>query len=345
MTIQYAQVFCSVAELVADLQAPGADEASIFQRIREASSYLAREIGWFIPVSMTRTLNGKGSQRLFVPPLLWITSIVDYNGGTLSSDDYLAWPEGGHWPNGPYSILRVGPQPVHLGAWADRDDGVQIAGGWGKYNLAKSTGAAVKDSVKQAAASTSLTVDDGSAISPGMVLAIESEQELVTGWGSPSDSTANLDEAMTATDVTLKLTDATVVHIGEILRIDFEQMKVLDLDLTTKQAYVRRGWNLTAAVLHADNSDVSVYRTATVERGMNGTTASDHLADEAISRYVVPDDILFLMKENATLMLEKAKTQYQGRTGNEQGVVFYNDAFPKQDIDRLKRLYAIPRMG
>lgn len=345
--VKYAQVFCSVADL-ADAQAPGVNEAGIYQRIREASDYLKKKLGWFIPVAMTRTLHGHGSKKLFVPPLLWITSIVDYNGGTLEAADYIALPGAGFWPNGPYSRLVVAPLASHLGAWADREDGVQIAGGWGKYNLSKNTGALIKDAGQQAAGATSLTVDNGAQISPGMVLLIEDEQELVTGWGSPIDSTADLDGAVAASDVEIKLTDASKVNVGEIMRVDFEQMKVLDRNTTSGKIYVKRGRNGTQAAAHASAAGVDVYRTATVERGMNGTADSAHLADTAISRYVVPDDVLFLIKENATLILNKAESGYQGRsggTGTDQGVTFYNDAFPKQDIDRLVQAYSIPRIG
>jgi hypothetical protein len=343
MTINYAQLFCSVADLIADMQTPGADEAGLLQRVREASDYVQKRLGWFIPVTMTRTLHGHGSKRLFVPPLLWITSIVDYNGGTLAASDYIALPEAGFWPNGPHARLNVAPLATHLGAWADRDDGVAITGGWGLYNLTRSAGALVKDATKQAAGATTLTVDNGGKLSPGKVLLIESEQELITAWGTPSDSTAHLNGAIGAGDFEITLTDASLVNIGEIIRVGFEQMRVLDRITATNKLYVKRGWNGTQAVSHATATGVDAYRTLTVERGVNGTTAADHLTDTAISRYAVPDDVLFLTKEIATLMLGKAGSGYQGRTGSDQGVIFYHDAFPKSDLERLQELYRIPR--
>ena len=345
MTINYAQIFCSVAELVVDMQTPGADEAGLFQRVREASDYLQKEFGWFIPVTTTRTLNGRGNQRLFVPPLLSITSITLYDGTVLNSADYIALPEGGFWTNGPYSRLMIAPLSSHLDVWPNREDGVQIAGLWGLYNLTRSTGAKVKDSPKQTSSQATLTVDNGANVSSGMVALIGSEQELITSWENPVDSTADLNGGITATDAEITLTDASKVNIGEILRVGFEQMKVLDRNTTTQKLYVKRSWNGTQAAAHLTAADVYVYRTVKVERGMNGTAAAEHLTDVDISRYVVPDDILFLVKENATLMLNKAGSQYQGRTGKDDGVIFYNDAFSKPDIDRLKRIYRIPRIG
>lgn len=336
-------MFCSVADLLADAKAPG-DETALYQAIQSASDYLQKEIGWFIPVTLTRNFHGRGRQEMLIPPLLTVTSIVN-DEDTLVAADYILQPEAGFWPNGPYGKLLVGTDPVNLSAWIDEEDGVTIVGKWGLYQLTKSTGAEVDDATQQSDSQTTLQVDNAGLISPGMVLLIGNEQELVTGWSTPIDSATDITEALTATGDVLTLGDATKVHIGEILRVGFEQMKVLDLNTTTNEAYVGRGWNKTAAVVHADNSDVYVYRTLTVERGVNGTTAAAHLINAAISRYVAPDDILFLVKEIATLMLNKAASGYQGRTGNDQGVIFYNDAFPRQDIERVKQAYSLSRFG
>ncbi len=342
MTIKYAQIFCTVADLIEDMQSPGAGEAGLYNFIKQASDYLQKTIGWFIPVTLTRTLHGHGSPRLFVPPLLGITSITDYNGGLLTAVDYLTRPESRFWPNGPYALLIVAPNAIHLGAWADREDGVQIAGQWGLYDLSKDIGATVQDN-PQSNSQTTLIVANGAKISLGADLLIESEQELVSGWEAPVDSTANLDGAIAASDSGIKFNDATKINIGEIIRIDLEKMRIRDINATTREASVARGWDNTEAAAHVNGSDVYVYRTATVERGVNGTTAASHLQNTAISRYQVPDDILFLIKETATLMLNKAKSQYQGRTGNEEGVIFYNDAFSKPDLERVKAAYLIKR--
>jgi hypothetical protein len=87
---------------------------------------------------------------------------------------------------------------------------------------------------------------------------------------------------------------------------------------------------------------VDVYRKFTVVREVNGTTAAAHDNATAISRYLVPADILFLCKEIATLMLNKAGSNYAGKSGNDQlGTVFYNDAFPRFDLERIRDHYSI----
>jgi hypothetical protein len=99
-------------------------------------------------------------------------------------------------------------------------------------------------------------------------------------------------------------------------------------------------------VVHTDTTQIDVYRTVNVEREINGTTAAVHANGAAISRYYAPDDVQFLCKEIASLIVEKARSGYQGRTGDQEtGVVFYHDAFPQFDIKTIKANYEIPRFG
>lgn len=336
------QLFCTVSDLVADKQAPGADETRLFQAIREASDFLQKEIGCFIPVIQVQRLNGMGRDVLFIPPLLSVTSIVN-DDTTLAATDYILKPDNGMWPNGPYVRILVDPDATNLSCWMDEDDGVVITGPWGYYSRSGSTGATVADTTQQSDSQTTLKVSDGGKVSPGMILLIGSEQEAVTGWGSPTTSVTTLNGAVAATDETITLTNGALVEIGEVVRIDFEQMKIRDKNSHTCE--VTRGWNGTRRVAHLTAAAVDVYRTVNVERGVNGTTAAAHLNGVAISRYYVPDDIQFLTKEIATLIVNKALSGYQGRTGNaETGVVFYNDAFPKYDIEQVKRNYLIRRV-
>lgn len=343
MPISYAQLFCTVADLVADAQSPGADEARMYQAIREASDYLQKEIGWFLPVTLARSFNGKGSNRLFVPPLLAISTIVN-DSDTLTTLDYILKPDDGFWPNGPFGQLLVDPDATLLSCWFDEENGVVITGRWGKYERSADTGANVDDTTQQNSSQLTLKVDNGAKVSPGMVLLIGSEQELVTGWGDPTASITTLNGAVSATDETITLANGALVNVGEVLRVDFEQMKIKDK--RTHQCSVTRSWNGTGRVSHLTATAVDVYRTVNVERGMNGTTAAVHANAVDIHRYFVPDDMQYLTKEIATLIVNKAKGGYQGQSGNEQlGVVFYNDAFPRFDIERIKEKYRIPKVA
>ena len=135
---------------------------------------------------------------------------------------------------------------------------------------------------------------------------------------------------------------AELLNTGEIIRLDFEQMRIKDK--RTHQCYVERGWNNTGQAAHITGTDVDVYRTVTVERAVNGTTAAAHLTNVAISRYLVPDDILFLTKQIATLMINKSRGGYAGKSGDgTTGQVFYHDVFPRFEIERVKENYQIGR--
>lgn len=339
----YAQIFCTVADLIADAQAPGVDEARMYKAIREASDYLQKRIGWFVPVTQTLKFNGRGRALLYVPPLLSVTSLVNEDT-TLTASDYILKPDGGFWANGPHTQILVDPDATNLTCWVHEDDGIEITGAWGKYSLTAGTGATVADTTQQSASQTTLKVSDGAKLSPGMALLIGSEQELVTGWGDPTESVTLVNGAIAATDDTVTVDNGALINKGEMIRIDFEQMYVKDK--RNHILSVVRGWNNTGRATHADNSAVDVYRTLTVERGVNGTTAAIHANGGAISRYMIPDDVNMLCKEIATLIVNKAKSGYQGRTGNnETGVVFYNDAFPRFDIEQVERNYYIPKAG
>jgi hypothetical protein len=346
---QYAQLFCSVADLVADKQSPGIDEAQMFKAIQQASDFVQKEIGWFLPVTLTRSLHGHGSYKLFVPPLLSITSIVNWAGTTspvtLSASDYLLIPNNGFWANGPFTEIIVNPFATLLRSWCDLQNGVEIAGRWGMYERSGDTGATVQDD-PQSSGSGTLKVSDGGKVSPGMVLLIGSEQEAVTGWSLPTTGVTaiNMVAGLTASDDVMTVDDASLLHIGEIARAGFEQMKIKDIQ--GNDCELIRSWNGTRNVAHANDLAIDVYRTVTAERGVNGTTAASHAKTTAISRYFVPDDVLYLTKEIATLSANKALGGYQGRTGNaETGAVFYNDASPRFDIETVKSNYRIPRLG
>jgi len=158
----------------------------------------------------------------------------------------------------------------------------------------------------------------------------------------PTDSTANTNEALTAEDDTVTVTDGAQIKTGELIRINFEQMKVLDI--SGNDLLVQRGWNRTKRTTHLTAQDVYVYRTFTVERGVNGTTAVAHTS-KTVSRYSAPADITWLCKEIAGLMLKKADSGFSGKVGNEStGETFYYNEFPKGVIDNIKNAYFVPRL-
>jgi hypothetical protein len=174
-----------------------------------------------------------------------------------------------------------------------------------------------------------------------MVLFLDtSEQELITATGTPTPAVTTLSQAMSATDDTITPASVNAVNVGETIRVDFEKMLVVDKNATQYSVY--RSWNKTKACAHLANANVDVYRTFTVSRGVNGTTAGPHNNGIDVLRYVPPEDVGFLCRSIAALMKKLADSQFAGRTGDAQlGTVFYNDAFPKDTLQKLEENYAL----
>lgn len=339
MPIQYAQIFCTVKDVFDDMESPGGDAARVYQAVRDASDYIAKLIGDFIPVTETRTLAGNGGTQLFIPPVLAITSLVHDGDALVENTDFQSFYYR-KWNNGPIVALNVLPDSSLLSCWLTDLDAIVLTGRWGKYEKSAATGATVQDATQQSDSQTTLKVSDGSKVSPGMVLLVGSEQELVTGYSTPTAAVTQLNGALTADADAITVDSGAALNVGETIRVDFEQMLVRDI--ASNQAAVIRGWNRTARTTHADNAAVDAYRTFNVERGVNGTTAAAHANGAAISRYDPPDDIRFLTRQIATLMLNKARSGYAGQTGNaETGTVFYNDAFPRFELERIQKAYEI----
>jgi hypothetical protein len=293
-------------------------------------------VGDFIPVTAAKRFDGTGTIDLTIAPLLAITSIVD-DGDTLQSTDYLGYPRNKWWENGPYTRLRIDPDASTLTAWTGEEDVIVITGRWGLYEESGLSGATVQND-PLAAGGLSLIVDDGSKIRPGMVLLVAAEQILVAATGASTDSTANTAEAVDTTEEAIDVDDGTKFTIGELIVIDVEQMLVTDIQSNT--IVVERGWNGTAKAAHDTATDVNVYRTFTIERGVNGTTAAEAAQDVVISKYIVPWDVKYLCKQMASLMSRKEDSGYAAKTGNlEIGEVFFHDEFPNSVLDRINNTY------
>jgi len=336
----YAQLYCTINDLLSDPQPPAGDVEILYREIQAASQTILQEIGNFVPISETRYFMGNGGVRLFIPALLALTGSIVNEDTTLAANDFIYQPDGRHWLNGPYSWLEVNAEDAtNLGAWYPERDGVEIPARWGLYEETEDSGATM-GAAQTTTTETGLQVSTAAKLSPGAVVLIGTEQQLITGYNTPVTAITTLNGTIDATQETIILTNGALVNIGEIIRIGVEQMRVLDI--ATHTMYVQRHWNKTLGAAHSTGANVDVYRKFIVTRGVNGTTAAAHLISTAISRYLVPADVLFLCKEIATLMLNKAGTGYAGRTGNaELGTVFYNDAFPRFDLERVREHYRI----
>lgn len=327
--MKIAQIYCTTGEVIADLSLPG-EEPKLSDRVWSASRALQSQFPGFLPVLKTRTLRGSHARELNPgAPLLSVTSVT--LDGALVSDYSLRSHEGSDpcWPNGPYTWLER-----HAG-WGHEHSEVVITGWWGMYDER----ADLALTATQLAADQVITVADGSRLSAGMLVAIEDEQELVTGIGDPSPATSGLSGGVAAGDELITVDDGAEFYAGEVLLIGTEDIGILKR--AGDQLVVRRGYNGTTIGDHADDSPIAVYRAYRVARGVNGTTAADHM-DADLERVLAPSDLNYLCRQVAALMREKAKTNFAGRAGGpEGGEAFFVNEFPRQ-IATIQENYAIP---
>lgn len=330
--------YCSVAEVLSDLTGEGVRipaEGYVLDKILAASQWIERRIGSFTPFHGQRYADGLGWRDLIVEPVLSVDSVT-IDGVAYPGASVVLQPLNMLWAHGPAIRLQL-PADSLIGLFPRGVANIAISGVWGLYDDREALEATVAN---QGAAETVLTVNQASEISPGMVLLIGDEQQIVTGTGTPADSQAKLAAATDADTEELELDQADKLHPGEIIRIGFEQMLVEDV-LGPRLA-VRRGWRQTKRVEHASGVVVEVYRSFGVTRGANGTQAAAH-AGSPIRQQVAPDDIRWLCRQMAGLMIKKAQSHFAGRVGNaETGETFYLNEFPSGVIEKIEANYYLP---
>jgi hypothetical protein len=305
--------------------------------ILPASQYIAQEIGSFLPVLETVKVFSDDDE-LLTPPILRLTGNLDNDGTTVESTDvYLRATQKNDrraWPYGPY--FRIDPLELASVAWADE---VSIPAAWGLYERVEALGVTL--SAEQSATAETLTVADGGKLSPGMMLKIGDEMQFVRETGAPTAAVTTLGAAMDASEEEITLASGALVKVGEIIRVDFERLKVLDI--AGNKVYVTRGWQRTKKASHTSGTAVDVYRAYQVRRACNGTSAAIQASAAAISRFVVPEDVHYLTRQITTLMSKKAATGYAGRAGNpESGESYFMYEFPREAIERVKKNYYVP---
>lgn len=324
-------MYCSTMEIYNLLYIPGSnDEGLIVNMILAAGEWINRHIGNFIPITETRYYDGHGGCNLWVDPLIAPTSISN-NGTILDTSEYVLYPRQRHWRNGPYTRIQLDNS-----SWTDEFNKIEISGKWGLYDETSPTLATLAN---QSDTSEVLVVDRASQIAPGMVIKVDDEMELITATSDASDSGNDLNGSISTTEEAIPLLNPGGLYDDEIIRIDFEQMRVWAI--LGNLCYVQRGWNGTARSTHNTGSDIYVYRSFKVKRGFNGTAPASH-NNVTIYRCVAPYDVYYLCVQIATLMLKKGQSGFGSKSGGgELGEVFYYDEFPKQALNRIMRNYRI----
>src|SRR5258705_102025 len=160
---------------------------------------------------------------------------------------------------------------------------IAVAGVWGINNDQEAAGT-LNGAVNSAV--TSLNVSDASLVGVGSVLTVDSEQMNVTGR-SPLTTGVNLGTALTAQKNNTTIAGISVGYsVGEILLIDSERMRIVDNNGTNLT--VIRAYDGSVLAAHNIGATLFAFRTLTVERGAQGTTAASHSSGPRVRRGDAP---------------------------------------------------------
>lgn len=315
--------YCTVEDVKARLEVKGADkDVPVFESIKGATLKINNELRRrFIPITKTNYYEPPGSAELRLKDdLLSVTTLTSENGTeTIDDADYLLEPinEGP-----PYSRLVINTASANNVSFAMSTSGPKgranaVTGSWG-YSEDTATAGTVASGLASSASATSCVCSDSSLIGVGTTLLCESEQLFVTAK-TANDLGKNTAGALTAAmnDVTLAVEASHGLIAGEVILVDSEKLYIQAIsgnNLTMIRAY-----DATKLAAHNSGADVYVFRTLTVVRGVNGTTADTHANGTALSKYAPPDDIVALCRAEAIWMYEQDESGQTGMVGSGDG--------------------------
>ncbi len=282
----------------------GVDRDSMLDRIIEAQSRTIdrRTHRFFIPRTATRLYRWPQSQTM-PGDVLWLdqdlislttlkSEAQNSSPTTIAATDYFLEPNN---TGPPYNRIEIDQSSTAAFQGGDTPQrSISVLGSWGYSNDTKSAGT-VASGLDSDATATTFVCSDSSLIDVGDTLLIESEQIFVSDVASAALGSIQLNDASVTKDVADVTITADASHglkVGEVILLDSEKMYISSIatnDLTVIRAY---DGSLVAA--HSDDTAIHVFRTLTIERGVNGTTGATHANAKAISVYEPPFDIIKL---------------------------------------------------
>lgn len=243
--------------------------------------------------------------------LIELTSLTA--GGTaLTSGEYFLEPVNS---GPPYTYIEINLNSQgsfsNAGTTQRAIAAVGLFGYWDEQKAAGTLGAA------QNGTQTTVQVSDASLVGVGDILAVGDERQVVTGR-SPVDTTQNLGADMAALKnvVALPVSDGTQFHVGEIVLIDSERMKVSEVAGNTLT--VIRGYDGSVLAAHTTGADIYAYRLLVVERGALGTTAAAHLQGDTVTKWEVPSLVKSLAIAEALTFTQQEAAGYGRRTYSDE---------------------------
>jgi len=140
----------------------------------------------------------------------------------------------------------------------------------------------------------------------GDILRIDNERLIVTDK-TMLDSTQNLATPLTAAanNVTVAVSDGTAFDLDEIVLLDSERMRIVDI--AANNLTVKRAWDGSVLAAHT-GSDIFALTGVLTIRAQLGTTLAAHTTGATVYRYVVPALVrdLAIAESMNTLLQESA---------------------------------------
>jgi hypothetical protein len=233
--------------------------------------------------------------------LLSVTTLTA-GGVTIPSTDYFLEPQA-YGP--PYNRVEIDlASSSAFGGGDTHQRNVAITGDWGLTSDTDSAGTlttAMTDTT-----GTSVACSDASLVGVGAVLICGTERMIVTGrsWAATSDT-----DTLTAVnnDQAVNVTSGAAYSPGEVLLIDQERVKVLDI--AGNVLTVKRAWDGTTLAAHTA-ATIYASRALTVTRGALGSTAATHAINAALTTVRIPGLVRSLTAAEAILQLQREQAGY-----------------------------------
>ena len=281
--------------------------------------------GWlhrvFYPTLDTRFVDWPNFQYAY-PWRVWLDAAeladiatvapVVTSGGNVIPAGHILWGNGRYAPPYTYFELnRAFGDSLGQGDTPQRDVAITaLFGYWVKTTPAGALAAVVGDTTD-----TSVTVSNGAALGVGDNFLVGSERMLVVEranitTGQTQQGTGC--STASAADVALGVSDGTQFYLNEVLQLDSERMRVVDV--TGNTVTVKRAWDGTVLAAHT-GATIYASRKLTVVRGALGTTAATHLSATALSRAVYPGIVKELTQAEALVAARQKIGAYAGSQG------------------------------
>lgn len=240
--------------------------------------------------------------------LISVSSVTTRNGAATLALSQINLEPQQYGP--PYTRIET-----NLGGSADFDSGatwqraVAVTGLWGVSDDSEQVGT-LGSTLGATAGSTATLAWNTARFGVGDVLRIDDERMTVTERNFV-DSTQNLGvgglDADNA-DVSVPISDGTGFAVEEIISIDGERMRVVDI--TGNTLSVRRAWDGSQLAAHLAGADVYALTGVTLGRAVLGTTIAAHTSTTAVYRWRSPGLLAALNRAYAINALLQERSGY-----------------------------------